>query len=132
MSAVHFHIFWDYPKVSTYWLNVVIEIRSVIGSEIDFNFRGIYLGNVPTTPQKQDRYLLQILLAASKKAITKQWLSQESPTISEWIEIVQEIYVTEQIIFSPKHVSKKIVKNIGKTGYCTRCEMKHQIWYDGL
>lgn len=37
--------------------------------------------------KEQDRYLLQVLLAGSKKAIIRKWLYKES-AIFEWIEIV--------------------------------------------
>lgn len=40
---------------------------------------------------QQDRYLLQILLAASKKAITRKWLNEEPPTVSDWMEIIHEM-----------------------------------------
>lgn len=65
MSAGHFHIFWECPIISSYWTDIVKEIRFVISSELLFNFSVIYLGNVPTGLKKQDRYLLKILLAAS-------------------------------------------------------------------
>ena len=70
MSAGHFHIVWECPNISSYWMDIVKEIRSIISSELDFNFTVIYLGNVSPELIKQDRYLLQILLAASKKTIT--------------------------------------------------------------
>ena len=34
--------------ISDYWVDVVTEIRSIITSELDFNFSVIYLGDVPT------------------------------------------------------------------------------------
>lgn len=67
----------------------------------------MYLGNVPTELTKQDRYLLQILLAGSKKAITSKWQSEESPTIPEWIEIVQEIYIMERRTFFLRYATEK-------------------------
>ena len=95
MSAGHFHIFWECPNISFYWTDIVKEIRSISSSELIFNFIVIYLGNVPTGLNKKDRYLFQILLVAGKKTITRKWLSKESPTILEWIEIVNEIYTME-------------------------------------
>ncbi len=85
MSAGHFLTFWECPYISSYWVDVVTEIRLITSSETDFNFSVMYLGNVPTALTKQDRYLLQILLAGGKKAINRKWLSKESPTIPEWI-----------------------------------------------
>ena len=49
-----------------------------------------------------DIKLLAILLAASKKCVTRKWLRVDPPTINEWIEIVYEIYVMEKISLSLK------------------------------
>uniref|UniRef100_A0A9J8C7C8 Reverse transcriptase zinc-binding domain-containing protein n=1 Tax=Cyprinus carpio carpio TaxID=630221 RepID=A0A9J8C7C8_CYPCA len=38
MSAGHFHIFWECPIISLYWIEVVKVIRSIFGSELEFNF----------------------------------------------------------------------------------------------
>jgi len=107
MSAGHYHIFWECPVISLYWVEVATAIKSIIGSELEFNFTVMYLGNLPTGLRKADRYLLQILLAGSKKTITRKWLSKECPTIAEWIEIVQEIYVMEHLTFSLRHARSK-------------------------
>ena len=40
------------------------------------------------------------MLVASKKAITRRWLSKESPSKEEWIAIVKEIYDMEKLTFS--------------------------------
>jgi len=71
------------------------------------SFSVTYLGNIPTEINKQDRYLLQLLLAGSKKAITRRWLCKECPTISDWIEIVEEIYNMERLTFSLRYNTEK-------------------------
>lgn len=38
--------------------------------ELDFTFDTLYLGKIPETDLKKDKYLLKILLASSTKAIT--------------------------------------------------------------
>lgn len=107
MSANHFHIFWECPNVSSYWVEVVTAMRLIINRHLDLNFSVIYLGNIPDGLDKQERYLLQILLASSKKAITRKWLSTECPTILDWIEIVQEIHNMETLTFSLRHDTEK-------------------------
>lgn len=77
--------------------------RHLMCLQLDFNFSVMYLGNVQTGLTKQDRCLLQILLAGSTKVITRKWLSKESPTTSEW---------TEQLTFSLRHATENV--NIGK------------------
>jgi len=46
-----------------------------------------------------NKYLMGVLLAASKKAITHKWLKQERPTLDDWIDVTIEIYMMEKITF---------------------------------
>ena len=71
-----------------------------MGFEIIFNFGTVYLGNIPTELNNQDKYLLKILLSAGKKAITKKCLNKEPPTKREWLVIVKEIYEMEKLTFT--------------------------------
>lgn len=107
MSAGHFHIFWECPIISSYWENIIAAINSIINLQPDVSFGVIYLGNIPTDINKQDRYLLQILLASSKKAITRKWLNKECPTVSDWTGIVEEIYYMERLTFSLRYNTEK-------------------------
>lgn len=43
--------------------------------------------------------MYNILLLASKKAITKRWLAKDSPTIEDWLKVVQDIFVMEKLTF---------------------------------
>ena len=54
----------------------------------------MYLGNIicETWNVKDKKKTLAILLAASKKSVTRKWLKLEPPTIDEWIEVVYEIH----------------------------------------
>lgn len=53
MSAGHFHIFWE-CFFFFYWVEVVTKIRSIISSELDFDFSVIYLGKLGTGLNKQE------------------------------------------------------------------------------
>lgn len=72
-----------------------------------------------------DKKLLAMLLA-SKKTITRKWLRTEAPTIAEWIDIVQNIYILEKLSFllkdkeTPFHDMDKM-DGIHKT--CNFCKM---------
>ena len=98
--ADHFHIFWDCPAIQSYWREVVSEINTVMGFETELNFTNIYLGNISSELCTADKYLLKILLVASKKALTKKWLTQTPPTKREWTAIVQDIFEMEKLTFS--------------------------------
>lgn len=112
--ADYYHIFWNCPAIQSYWLMVVTEIESILGFEIDHSFGTIYLGNIQTDFNAQDKYLLKILLVASKKAITKKWLEEIPPTKDEWITIVDNMFEMEKLTFSLRLNMDKCYKNWSK------------------
>lgn len=59
-----------------------------------------YLGDMDTRLPKGDQYLLKIVMAASKKAITRRWLCGEPPTIDQWAAIVTNIQCMERMTFN--------------------------------
>lgn len=73
-QANHFHVFWDCPIIRPYWRDVVEEIKSIVGFETNRDFCTIYLGNIAPSINVTDKYLIKIMLAASKKAISRRWL----------------------------------------------------------
>ncbi|KAF7647171.1 hypothetical protein LDENG_00176350, partial [Lucifuga dentata] len=46
------------------------------------------------------KYLFRILSVVSKKAITRKWLKPEIPLINDWIDVIYEVYIMEQITLS--------------------------------
>ena len=57
----------------------------------------LYLGNLThENTHSDDLYLVKVLLAASKKAITRLWCNSSSPTCEQWLCIVEELYVMER------------------------------------
>ena len=65
----------------------------------------LYLGNIPQSWLKGDKLMINAMLVASKKAITRKWLLPECPTITSWRDIVTEIYRMERIT---AHVNRKM------------------------
>ena len=57
------------------------------------------LGNLSDVVNKDDQYLVKILLIAARKAITQRWLKPEPPSQTLWMEVVQEIYTMEKMTF---------------------------------
>lgn len=96
----HYHVFWNCNIIQSYWQDITAEINEILGIELECNFKTIYLGIPPIKIKSKDKYLFSILLAASKKAITRKWMKKEPPTRSEWIEIVKDIYNMESLSFS--------------------------------
>ena len=54
---------------------------------------------MPEEITRNDGYLLQILTAAAKKAITHKWLQTDLPTVDNWINIIKEIHEMERLTF---------------------------------
>ena len=59
----------------------------------------MYLGNVTESVTGSDRYIVKILLIATKKTITRNWYKPESPTIKQWLGIVREINCMERMTY---------------------------------
>ena len=98
INVDHEHIFWNCPKISTYWDDVWLEIKTILRYEIPKTNVVLYLGNLThDNTQGEDMYLVKILLAASKKAITRLWYKPEPPVREQWLGIVEEIFVMEKL-----------------------------------
>jgi len=78
----------------------VAEIEKIMGVEMDFSFTTIYLGKISGNVLDKDKYLLKILLASCRKAITRKWLQVDPPTKDQWLGIVNEIYSMERLTFT--------------------------------
>lgn len=98
-NANHHHIFWSCPALVSFWTNVYHTIQEVLQSTFPFRFDILYLGNFPQEIGPKDRKLVSILLAASKKAITRKWLQQQAPLIDDWFDIIYDIYKMEKLTY---------------------------------
>ena len=58
------------------------------------------MGKIPVGLMAQDKYLFEVLLAASKKAIIRKWLQTNLPSRNDWITIVNEMQCIEKLTFS--------------------------------
>lgn len=102
-GANHFHIFWDCPVIKIYWEQLCDHLNNIFMEKFQCKCETLYLGDVPCDNWSlKDKKLLLILLAASKKTITRKWLKPEAPTIEDWIKVVQDIYILEKLSFSIK------------------------------
>ena len=71
-----------------------------MGFNISDTFEFLYLGQFPDELSQDDSYLLKILLVASKKAITKNWLQKKCPTMDLYVNIVKQLHLMEQMTYS--------------------------------
>uniref|UniRef100_A0A3B1K1Q0 Reverse transcriptase domain-containing protein n=1 Tax=Astyanax mexicanus TaxID=7994 RepID=A0A3B1K1Q0_ASTMX len=98
--ADHAHIFWSCPFIQSFWKDVAAIVARILGFGINTTFTCMYLCIFPDGLSNDDMYLLKILLAASKKAVTKCWLKKKAPTVGTFISIVKQMHLLEQMTFS--------------------------------
>ena len=98
-AANHHHVFWSCPKIQAFWEDIQRTIQHILGLQIPPTCTTLYLGNLSDEITQSDKYLLRILTTAAKKAITRKWLQADPPTLSNWLEIVEEIHVLEKLTF---------------------------------
>ena len=97
MDADHEHVFWNCPNIDKYWDDVWSVIKDVLKYDIPKTSMILYLGNLThENIHGDDLYLVKVLLAASKKAITRLWCNSNPPTCEQWLCIVEELYVMER------------------------------------
>lgn len=98
--ANHYHIFWACQNILKYWTDIHRAIQTILNTQIPFDFKTIYLGLLPLELRSIDTYLMSILLAAGKKALTKKWMTASGPNLNDWMDVTFEIYKMEKITFS--------------------------------
>ena len=99
-DANHSHIFWSCPKIEPFWERVNAVLNEVLGYVIPNKCLGQYLGSITDVALKEDNYLAKVLLTASRKAIKRKWLDVDPPSHSQWLDIVQEIFMMEKMTYS--------------------------------
>ena len=97
--ANHHHVFWSCPNIQAFWEDIQRTIQHILGLQISPTCTTLYLGNLPEEITQSDKYLLRILTTAAKKAITRKWFQADPPTLSNWLEIVEEIHMWEKLTF---------------------------------
>lgn len=99
-EANHWHIFWECPVIKPFWVEFHKVMESILKTTMPLQFSTLFFGITDFQTRSSERYLFGILTSAGKKTLTRRWLLPEPPTIQEWIDIVNDIYVMEKITFS--------------------------------
>ena len=94
-EANHAHIFWMCPRLRSFWDDIGATIKDILGYEIPNESKTMYLGSVTGS----DRYIVKLLMIATKKTISRNWYKTESPTIEQWLGILREIYCMERMTY---------------------------------
>ncbi len=86
------HIFWECPKIQVYWQGVKREISKVLGYDIPMHPVFFLLDGFPPDQfSKSHLFALHILLMAARKIITVNWMKVHQPTLTEWIQRLNQI-----------------------------------------
>lgn len=78
-----------------YWILMPYKISSNV--KYPLRVKLCFLDTYPRNGQIKDKHLINILLVTCKKSITKKWLSWESPTLNQWMDITMDIYKMQRI-----------------------------------
>lgn len=111
IASHHTHIFWSCKKLEPFWRQVHLVICETLGYSIPFTCVVLYLGHLEGNVSKDDQYLTKILLIASKKTITKNWMKPDVPKTEQWFTIIKEIEVMEWLTYKLKLKEELHVKN---------------------
>ena len=98
----HTHVFWSCSKIQPYWDHIHAVLCEVLGYKIPRTCLVLYLGHIEGSVHKGDQYLTKILLAAAKKAITKNWLQPVAPVYRQWLSIICDIQTMERLTYRLK------------------------------
>lgn len=109
INANHTHIFWDCTQIVAFWTSLHSALTQILRYSIPFAPATLYLGNVSEIVANRDEYLVKILLTSARKAVTRRWLKPEPPSLTEWMDIVQEIFTMEKMTFTLRLKEEKIM-----------------------
>ncbi|KAM7369499.1 hypothetical protein PAMP_000739 [Pampus punctatissimus] len=96
MVGDHTHIFWDCPKLQTFWKNVKKELEKILAVDLPMDsllfLLDVFPDHLLTTEQC---YILHILLMIARKIITINWMKTDPPMITQWLQKIKHVYMME-------------------------------------
>lgn len=90
------HIFWDCPKLTVFWREVMREVNEIINVDGSFEPQQIILHNASLKGLgKNKKFLLNALVLIAHKMITTGWLKPQPPTLDQWTQRLKAVNVME-------------------------------------
>lgn len=114
VNSDHTHVFWKCTNIQPFWRNVYSVLCEVLGYKIPNSCLVLYLGHLEGLVHKEDQYLVKILLAAGKKAITKNWLRTDTPNDKQWMLIIDGILEMERLTYKLRLKEHLFLRDWGK------------------
>lgn len=95
--GLHFHIFWECPLIQPFWSSTQAHLQDLL--EINLLLDPIYylLGLPFPGISKLTQKLAAFILLAAKRAIPLRWLSSSPPTLSQALQILEQIRRMEHL-----------------------------------
>lgn len=98
MVGDHSHIFWDCPRILSFWIEIKKEIDTILGIKIALTPSQFLFDLVAEGRYDRDqKHLLHILLMTARKMVTIYWMNPQPPTIVQWKQKLREVYVMEAL-----------------------------------
>lgn len=100
-KADHFHVFWSCPSIHSYWQEIKKCMDKILKVDFPLTFEALYLGKLDIDFTRfGDKHIYRIMMIASKKALTRKWMSNVVPKVDDWVEVMHNIYVMEKLTFA--------------------------------
>ena len=124
----HSHNIWKCLKIQRFWEMLHGQLQKMrYQGNVECCIWVIWSLKEGKYTKKTKRYLIKILLTAGKKAITRSWGRVEPPNCEQWIELVDGIFIMEQMTYRLRLQEEQIEKRWWKwTNYKSS---NRDIWY---
>ena len=100
-------------------------MQHIRGRKIPFTCTSLYLGDLPEEITRNDRYLLNVLIVAAKKAITRKWLQTDPPMVDNWLKVIAEINEIKRLTFLLRLKNDLYISKWSKRrGYLLTCVLR--------
>lgn len=84
------HCFWSCSKIQQFWMGVVKELEKICHCSLEIGPKTCLLGMNQELPSRfQGTHLLQILLHCARKCILVCWITDQVPSIAQWINTIK-------------------------------------------
>ncbi len=86
------HCFWSCTKIQQFWTGVLKELENIFCCSLQIGPMTCLLGMSQELPPRfQGTHLFQILLHCARKCILVCWITDQIPSIAQWINTIKSL-----------------------------------------